>query len=130
MEADAKALNFIGAENHYEQNLSYIGKHAWMAKIPDTRPIPKAIFTNDGANISMVYVYQKKELGVTLESSDGINYSGTYETDNYEEGRCSFTLYKNDKGCFLYGSYDSKTDGHGLWLIQLEKSDYNKASHE
>ncbi len=105
--------------------IRYKGKHSIIEseKVPDALIVSEAIIKNDGKTIVFDYVYEGKNLGVELKSEDGISFEGTYEAEDFDLGRqeCSFILYKNDKGCFLYGDYRNAKHGTGMWLIKLER---------
>lgn len=100
--------------------IRYKGKHSIFETMPDLLSVPEAIIRDDGKTIVFDYIYDGKNLNVKAESDDGIYFEGTYESEDFDRQKCFFTLYKNEKGCFLYGGYGNAKHGSGMWLILLE----------
>ncbi|MFC1621417.1 hypothetical protein ACFL2G_03835 [Candidatus Omnitrophota bacterium] len=107
----------------------YIGQGWYPDSLKaDKDKITLAIIRNEGKEIVIDYLYQRKELFIELKSKDGIFYEGYYSEGHYGEskeelgliGSCTFELSKNGEKCILDGGYASQQEGMGSWHIELE----------
>lgn len=99
----------------------YTGK-GWYPDSPkaDEDKITQAIIRNNGKEIVIDYEYHNKRLFIELTSSDGVDFEGKYGEFGKKVGSCSFTLWKNKRGYFLFGGYTDPEGGNGSWCMQLE----------